>query len=159
MSAAEDAHEDPARLARRLLRTVESASLATIERDGGGPYASLVLVAADEDGSPILLLSDLAEHSRNLAADDRASLMVDGTAGLEDRLTGPRLTVLGRAIASAAPRHRARFLARHPNAAQYADFGDFRFYRIAVARAHLVAGFGRIHELGADDLLCPEGAG
>ena len=159
MSAAEDANEDPARLARRLLRTVESASLATIERDGGGPYASLVLVAADEDGSPILLLSDLAEHSRNLAADDRASLMIDGTAGLEDRLTGPRLTLLGRAIASDAPRHRAGFLARHPGAAQYADFGDFRFYRVAVERAHLVAGFGRVHAISADDLLCPESAG
>ena len=159
MSAAEDANEDPARLARRLLRTVESASLATIERDGGGPYASLVLVAADEDGSPILLLSDLAEHSRNLAADDRASLMIDGTAGLEDRLTGPRLTVLGRVIASDAPRHRGRFLARHPGAAQYADFGDFRFYRVAVERAHLVAGFGRVHAISADDLLCPESAG
>ena len=159
MSAAENAHEDPARLARRLLRAAESASLATIERDAGGPYASLVLVAADEDGSPILLLSDLAEHSRNLAADDRASLMVDGTAGFEDRLTGPRLTVLGRAIASDAPRHRARFLARHPSAAQYADFGDFHFYRVAVERAHLVAGFGRIHGIAADDLLCPEGAG
>ncbi len=152
MSAAENAHEDPARLARRLLRAAESASLATIERDAGGPYASLVLVAADQDGSPILLLSDLAEHSRNLAADDRASLLFDGTAGLEDRLTGPRLTVLGRAIASDAPSHRARFLARHPGAAQYADFGDFRFYRVAVERAHLVAGFGRIHAIAAADL-------
>ncbi len=158
MSEAENAHEDPARLARSLVRAAETASLATIQRDAGGPYASLVLVAADDDGIPILLLSDLAEHSRNLAADGRASLLFDGTAGFEDRLTGPRLTVLGRARASGEPRHRARFLARHTGAARYAGFGDFRFYRIAVESAHLVAGFGRIHELGADELLGVEAA-
>ena len=156
MSAAEDAHEDPARLARRLLRGAESASLATIERDAGGPYASLVLIADDEDGSPILLLSDLAGHSRNLAADDRASLLFDGTAGLEDRLTGPRLTVLGRAARSADPDHRARYLARHPSAERYADFGDFAFYRVAPESGHLVAGFGRIHAIAGAALLAKD---
>ncbi|MFQ5959433.1 MAG: HugZ family protein, partial [Alphaproteobacteria bacterium] len=139
---------------RRLLRAATTAALATVARDAGGwPYASLVLVAADHDATPILLLSDLAEHSRNIAADDRVSLLVAGTAGRDDPLTGPRLGVQGRAVTSDEPRHRARFLARHPSAEAYAGFADFRVWRIAVESAHLVAGFGRIHDLVAHDLM------
>lgn len=148
-----DADELPA-LARRLMRAADRATLATALADNAGwPYASLVLTACDADGSPLLLLSDLAEHSRNLAADPRLSLLLDGTAGHEDPLTGPRLSLLGRAAPTAEPGARARFLARHPGAALYADFRDFRFYRVAVERAHFVAGFGRIRWLPASDLL------
>ncbi len=148
------AEDDTAGAARRVLRAAATACLATARRtDQGRPYASLVLAAVDHDGTPILLLSDLAEHSRNIAIDDRVSLLVDDTAGLDDPLTGPRLTVLGRAVESTEPRHRARFLARHPSAAAYADFGDFRWLRIAVEGAHFVAGFGRIHRLAASQLL------
>jgi putative heme iron utilization protein len=75
---------------------------------------------------------------------------------LAQPLTGPRLTLAGRAEASDEPRARRRFLARHPGAALYADFADFRLYRVAVERGHLVAGFGRIHWLAADRLLLPE---
>ena len=145
--------DGPAAEARRLLRAAATASLGTIARDGGWPYTSLVLVAVDAGGAPILLLSDLAEHSRNIAGDDRVSLLIDGTLGLEERLTGPRLTVLGRAARSAEPDHRAGYLARHPSAGRYADFGDFAFYRIAVESAHLVAGFGNIHAIAGADLL------
>ena len=144
---------DPAAEARRLLGAATAACLGTIARDGGGPYTSLVLVAVDQGGAPVLLLSDLAEHSRNIAGDDRVSLLIDGTQGLEERLTGPRLTLLGRAARSADPDHRARYLARHPNAERYADFGDFAFYRVAIDSAHLVAGFGKIHTIAGADLL------
>jgi putative heme iron utilization protein len=137
-------HRDPAAEARALLRAASTASLGTIGRDGGWPFTSLVLVATDHDGVPLLLLSDLAEHSANIAADDRVSLLIDGTAGLDDPLTGPRLTVVGRATRSDHAGHRERYLARHESAAQYADFGDFAFYRIAMESGHLVAGFGRI---------------
>ena len=140
--------------ARALMRVADTATLATAGRDPAGwPHASLVLVAVDHDASPILLLSDLAEHSKNVAADDRVSLLFDGTTGLAERLTGPRLGVQGRIAKSVEPRHRARFLARHASAAQYADFADFHVYRVAVEGAHLVAGFGRIHAIAADDLL------
>ncbi|MGH7184968.1 MAG: pyridoxamine 5'-phosphate oxidase family protein, partial [Pseudomonadota bacterium] len=90
--------EQPGETVRRLMRAAGQATLATaLARDASGrPYASLVLVALDDDGSPILLLSDLADHSRNLQADARAALLFDGTAGLADPLTGPRATVLGR---------------------------------------------------------------
>ncbi|HZD25789.1 MAG TPA: DUF2470 domain-containing protein [Alphaproteobacteria bacterium] len=144
------------RLARRLLRGLGRAALATAMADGGWPYASLVMVAADYDGSPLLLLSDLAEHSRNIARDPRVSLLFDGTAGLAEPLTGPRLSVLGEARPDDTPRRQARYLARHPDAEGYAGFGDFRLYRVAVTRAHLVAGFGRIDWIGASELLLPE---
>ena len=140
-----------AALGRRLMRGVERAALATSLR--GAPYASLVLVAADLDASPLLLLSDLAQHSRNIAFDPRVSVLLDGTEGHADRLDGPRLTLVGRAEAIAGPRLLARFTARHPSSALYAGFADFRVYRVAVERGHLVAGFGRIEWIEAADLL------
>lgn len=154
-----DPAADPARVARALMRRGATATLATAlaadDKPGEPPwpYASLVLSAADHDSAPLLMLSSLAEHSRNIAADDRVSLLFDGTAGLDDPLTGARVTVLGRAVKSDEPRHRARFLARHPSAAQYADFGDFATYAVRPERAHLVAGFGRITWIRATDLL------
>ena len=137
----------PDRFARGLLRRADRAVLATRLGPEGWPYASLVLLAVDLDAAPILLLSDLAEHSRALAADARLSLLIDGTAGHDDPLTGPRLTLLGTAEQTTAPEAARRYLARHPAAELYAGFADFRFYRVAVSRAHLVAGFGRIHWL------------
>jgi hypothetical protein len=143
----------PGPAARRLMRSRRTAALATSMAADGWPYASLVLTAADQDGAPILLLSRLAEHTRNLEAEPRASLLFDETVGLESPLTGARATVLGRMERSAEPRLRARFLARHPDAAGYADFGDFGFFRLSVERAHLVAGFGRIHWAERADVL------
>jgi heme iron utilization protein len=145
--------DTPAAIARRLMRALDRATLATSLE--GWPYASLVLVALDHDASPLLLLSDLAEHSKNLARDRRASLLFDGTAGRDDPLTGARVTVLGEIEQITDERLRSRFTARHPSAAGYAGFADFRLYRLTVARAHLVAGFGRIHWITADALLSP----
>ena len=138
----------PAASARRLLRAADRAALGSTLADPaavGGPYVSLVLLASDHDAAPLLLLSDLAEHSKNIAADPRVALLIDGTAGLPDPLTGPRVTLLGDARKCTEPGGRARFLARHPAAADYAGFKDFNLYRVETARAHLVAGFGRIH--------------
>ena len=146
--------------ARRLVRTVPKAALGTILRAAGGhPYVSLVSVATAHDGAPLLLLSDLSDHAKNLKVDDRIALLLDGTGELEDPLAGDRVSLLGRLARSADPGDRARYLARHPAAALYADFGDFAFYRMSVERAHLVAGFGRIHWLdGADVLVSPQPA-
>lgn len=145
------AGRDGAALARALLRREDRAALATTLE--GAPYVSLVLAALDLDASPLLLLSDLAQHSANIAADPRVALLYDGTAGLADPLAGPRLSVLGTAEPSADPRLLARFTARHPSSRLYAGFGDFRLYRVAVARAHLVAGFGRIEWIAGEALL------
>jgi hypothetical protein len=122
---------DPGDETRRLLRTTDRAALATRLPDGA-PFASLVLVALDLDATPLLLLSDLAEHSRNIAVDARVSLLIDGTSGLQDPLTGPRATLLGRAEAVSDKRLLARYLARHPSAAGYAAFADFKLYRMAI---------------------------
>src|SRR5262245_31483148 len=146
-------------VARRLLRAADRAALATTlaGREPAGaeswPYASLVLLACDHDAAPLLLISDLAEHARNIADDPRVGLLIDGTAGRVDPLTGPRVSLLGRAEKTDDPRLKARFVARHPSAALYADFADFHLYRVAVAQAHFVAGFGRIHWVAATDFL------
>jgi len=146
-----DAKAEPALLGRRLLRGQDRAALATSLR--GAPYASLVLFATDLDASPLLLLSDLAQHSRNIAFDPRVSLLIDTTPGCPDPLTKPRLTVIGRTQITDDPRSLARFAAHHPTSAVYSGFGDFHLYRVIVERGHLVAGFGRIHWISGGDLL------
>ncbi|MEQ8605087.1 MAG: DUF2470 domain-containing protein [Marivibrio sp.] len=155
--------DDPAEAVRTLARTVDRAALSTQTADGGAPYVSLVLTACDFAGRPVMLLSDLADHTKNLKADPRAALLLDGTAGLAEPLTGARASLLGRIerVADAAERARlqGRYVARHPSAALYAGFGDFALYRFEIERAHLVAGFGRIHWIEeADALLYPGSA-
>lgn len=141
------------------MRGLDRATLATALHGEARawPYASLVLVACDLDASPLLLLSDLAEHTKNLQQDPRASLLFDGTGGRDDPLTGPRVTVLGEIGPAADATCLERFVRRHPSAAAYAGFKDFRLYRMAATRAHLVAGFGRIHWIEGRDLLDPAG--
>jgi putative heme iron utilization protein len=152
-----DAAGTPARRARAVMRATDRAALATSH--GGWPFASLVLMALDHDGSPLLLISDLSEHATNIKAEPRVSLLFDGTQGLDDPLTGPRVTVLGEAVPTKHALLRERFLARHPAARLYAGFSDFNLHRISIARAHLVAGFGRIHWIEARDLLVtPDGS-
>lgn len=135
------------RAARHLLRAARAATLATTLPDGGAPYASLVTMATDHDGSPILLLSALAEHTRALETDPRCALLVHEAGNLPNPQTGPRATVLARAerVADGALRDRlaGRFLARHPGARLYVGFGDFAIWRLTVERVHFVGGFAR----------------
>ena len=146
---------DPFRDVRDLIRRRDRAALATALPGEGGawPYASLVLVAVDHDLSPILLMSDLAEHSKAIATDSRVALLFDGTAGLAQPLTGPRVTVMGRAAKTDDERLKQRFLRHHPDAAMYAGFGDFSFYRMTIERTHLVGGFGKIRWIAPGELL------
>jgi hypothetical protein len=154
------AHSEPtpAAIARRLIRATDRATLATAlpGAPGSWPYASLVLVAVDYDASPLLLISTLAEHTKNLKQEPRASLLFDGTQGLDDPLTGARVTVLGELQPDSDPVRLRRFISRHPSAALYAGFKDFSLYRLQITRAHLVAGFGRIHWVDTVTLLGPE---
>lgn len=154
------AEPSPAITARRLVQATDRATLATalpgtLGTDGFWPYASLVLVAADYDASPLLLISTLAEHTKNLKQDPRASLLFDGTQGLDDPLTGARVTVLGELRRDGDPVRVRRFISRHPSASLYAGFRDFSLFRLQVTRAHLVAGFGRIHWIDSGALLGP----
>ena len=147
---------DTAREARDLIRESTTAALGTLARgeEGSWPYASFVTVACDLDATPILLLSELAEHTKNIKADPKVSLLFTGAGGGGgDPLARGRISMLGEAARTDEPRHRERFLARHEAARGYADFRDFHFYKVVLARTHLVAGFGRIHWIEANSLL------
>ncbi len=139
--------------ARRLLRNARTATLASLNGDDGTPYASLVNVATDVDGCPLVLVSTLAWHTKNLLADPRASLMVAELPPAGDALTGARVTVMGRFVKTDDLQAARRYLARHPQAEGYAGFGDFAFWRLEPVRAHAVAGFGRIETMDADEVF------
>jgi putative heme iron utilization protein len=150
-----DADFDPARLARSLLRRRRQGALATLMEDSGAPYCSLVNVASHADGSPILLISRLAVHTKNILADSRVSLMLDERAA-GDPLEGARIMVAGRAEEAGAndlDLLRRRYLNAHPSAEVFANFKDFSFFRINPGGAHLVAGFGRIVDLRPEQFL------
>lgn len=147
----------PENLARWLIRSATSASLGTIldepENKRLAPYTSLVQVASDMRGRPILLLSDLAQHTLNLKAENGGSLLIDDCRGLADPLTGPRVSLIGILAHSEDEHVRERYLRRFPEARNYAEFVDFQFYVLEPRRAHLVAGFGKIDWIEADSLL------
>jgi hypothetical protein len=137
------------RLARSLLRRSRQGALATLMAGSGDPYCSLVNVASHADASPILLISRLALHTRNILADNRVSLMLDERAA-GDPLEGARIMLAGRAEEATdelADVLRQRYLNAHPSAGAFVDFKDFSFFRIVPSGAHLVAGFGRIIDL------------
>jgi putative heme iron utilization protein len=104
------------------------------------------------DASPLLHLSRLARHTTNIAADPRVSLLLDERR-TGDPLQGARVSIAGKIAVTDDATARRRFFARHPSAAEYAGFTDFSFWKIEMTGAHLVAGFGRIHTLGAADLV------
>jgi heme iron utilization protein len=132
-------------------RPLPAGALATLEPDGT-PFASLVTIATDADGTPLMLLSRLSAHTRNLLADPRCSLLFS-QGGKGDPLAHPRLTVVGRALQTAEARARERFLARHPKAKLYADFPDFGFFALAPEAGHLNGGFAKAATLTRDQLL------
>ena len=141
-----------AELGRTLLAAAPTGTLATVSVDGGIPFGSLVAHAVDEIGRPLLCLSDLAEHSRNLALDPRASLMAAET-GAGDPLALARVTVLGTAAVLADAERDAAltaYLARHPGAF-HTGYHDFRMYRLEVTSVRYVGGFGRMSWVTAAD--------
>jgi putative heme iron utilization protein len=146
---------DPGRLARSLLRRSRQGALATLMASSGDPYCSLVNVASHPDGSPILLISRLALHTKNLLADPRVSLMLDERAE-GDPLEGSRIMLAGRAEEASgddAAILGRRYLNAHPSAEAFVEFKDFSFFRIIPSAAHLVAGFGRIVDLKPEQFL------
>jgi putative heme iron utilization protein len=150
-------HFDPSRLARLLLRKSRQGALATLMAGRGDPYCSLVNVASHPDGTPIVFISRLAVHTRNILADPRASLMLDERAE-GDPLEGARIMLLGRAEDVALDdiaMVRQRYLNAHPSAEAFVDFKDFSFFLIRATNIHLVAGFGRIVDLAPEQFLTP----
>src|SRR5215467_3761271 len=123
---------DPGRLAKSLLRRSRQGALATLMMGSGDPYCSLVNLASHPDGAPILLISRLALHTKNILADRRVSLMLDERAE-GDPLEGARIMVQGRAEEVASDHLeivRRRYLSAHPSAEAFVDFKDFSFFVI-----------------------------
>ena len=140
---------NPSRTVRSLLRRSRQGALATLMTGSGDPYCSLVNVASHPDGSPILLISRLAIHTKNLLADTRVSLMLDERVE-GDPLEGSRIMLSGHVEEVASSDRelvRQRYLNAHPTAEVFVDFKDFSFFRIKPTGTHLVAGFGRILDL------------
>jgi len=143
--------EDHGLEARRLIRAARAATLAT--QLDGQPFASLVTPAPAPDLSPLLWLSTLSEHTRHLQRDPRCALLFTGPAEEANPQTAPRVTLTGLAEPIQDAALKARWLARHPYAALYADFADFGLWRINPQGALLVGGFARAHRLRVAQLL------
>jgi putative heme iron utilization protein len=139
--------------ARTLVEQLTTGALATLAREPEGhPYGSFVTFALDDLSLPVLLISELAEHTRNLHGDGRASLMVAESVR-EDPLANGRVTLLGtcRPVEADDDSARSAYLARFPNAAYYADYRDFSFWRLSVTSARYIGGYGRMSWVAGEE--------
>jgi putative heme iron utilization protein len=146
---------------RTLAAQAKSAALSTIAREPGGfPFGSLVTVAVDAAGRPLLLLSELAEHTRNLQACSHASVLLTEPIGKHDQpLALGRVTILGlcaRVSAAEQTDVRESFLRQQPGASYYVDFEDFGFYRLEPTALRYVGGFGRMSWVSAEEYRAAE---
>jgi hypothetical protein len=148
-----EAHAGAIADAKRLMRLVRIGALATLEVAGGAPLTTLIGVASDFDGAPLFLMSTLSRHTRNLAYDPRASLLLTGSPERGDPLNHPRVTLSGRVERCAAPRAKGRYLQRNPKAGLYAGFADFALYQLRIEDVHFNGGFGRAALLAPAEVL------
>ena len=143
-------------LTRRLMRRAGTATLSTLDIETGGtPYGSLVLTACTHEASPLVLLSDLARHTRNFNADPRVSMLFakPGT----DAISLSRATLIGTMEACDSDVLRERFLRRHGRSRDHMAFADFHLYRLVPESVHFIGGFGRIETLDASEVLLEAG--
>ena len=139
--------------AKRLLRVSRTGALATLDLGSGAPLTTLVGVASDFNGTPLFLMSTLARHTKHIAADPRASLLLVDAPERGDPLNHPRLTLNGRMESAPEPRARTRYLQRNSKAKLYVDFSDFSFFRLVIEAIHFNGGFGRADALAPVDIL------
>jgi len=144
--------------ARMLLRRARTAALGTQNLDHAGPYVSLANIATDPQGHPVIFISKLAWHTRNILADPQGSVMVSEIPQSGDALTGPRVTIMGRFEAIPPSEIAERYAHHHPAARVYLDFPDFSFWRLRPQKIHAVAGFGRIETMEPDEVFLAEKA-
>lgn len=145
------------RLGKVLLREARHGALGVLDPQTGAPLVSRAGVATDIDGTPLILVSLLAAHTRALLADPRCSLLL-GEAGKGDPLAHPRISINCRAAklergSAGELRARRRYLNRNPKAKLYVDLGDFSFFRLEVQGASLNGGFGKAYMLTPAELL------
>lgn len=139
-------------LARLLLRATRTAALATIDRGAGGPLTTLVALGTDLGGAPLMLFSQLSQHTKNLSADPRGSLLLAARAERGDPLNRPRVTLSGLIVPHDDARAKARYLRQNPKSRLYASFLDFGLYRMDIASVHFNGGFGRAGAMQPTDL-------
>lgn len=144
--------------AKRLMRLARTGALGTLEPDSGAPLVTLVGVASDFDGEPLFLLSALSRHTRHLAADPRASVLLAQAPERGDPLNNPRVTLGGQIERMSGELPQRRYLQRNPKAKLYAGFADFGFFRLRVESIHFNGGFGRAAPLAVADVLAPRDA-
>ncbi|KVH06432.1 pyridoxamine 5'-phosphate oxidase [Burkholderia anthina] len=135
---------DPA-LALHLLHRCAFGTLATHTREPHGfPYPTVVPFAPDASHRPVILVSGLAEHTRNLAADPRAGFLVVDAGG-DDVLSAERATLVGRFVPLGDDPHvTARYRRYEPDAERYLALGDFAFWALEIERLRHIVGFGRM---------------
>ncbi len=147
-------HDEVARNARELYARNHQGILSTLSLEVPGyPFGSVITFAPDRDGRPVVLISDIAEHTRNIHADPRVSITL--TEGGDDVQSSGRVTLVGDARplpATDIDAVAARFYRRFPHATAYHQAHDFAFYRIEPVRVRYIGGFGRIHWVAADAL-------
>ena len=151
--------DEARRLAKGLIRSARFGALAVLDAKTAAPLASRVATATDLDGTPVILTSTLSGHTAGILANPVCSLLV-GEPGKGDPLAHPRISLFCNAVkidreSENHVRLRRRYLARHPKAELYADFGDFSFFRMELSGASLNGGFGKAFELTTDDLVVP----
>lgn len=143
--------------ARRILRGCRDGALSTLSRTlDGWPFGSVAPFVTDHHARPILLVSTLAEHTRNMAADPRVSLLVQEDARGGDVQAAARITLAGHAAPLAADENlRARYVRYQPQAADLLALGDFGFYAITPLRLRYIGGFGKIHWVSGESYAPP----
>jgi putative heme iron utilization protein len=153
----QETDEEGIRLARKLLRTARYGALASLEPGTGAPFASRVAVATEVGGDPLVLVSQLSEHTGFVLADPRCSLLL-GEPGSGDPLAYARISLMCSAerLERGTPENEEaerRYLNRHPKAKLYAGFKDFSFFRLKIERSSLNGGFARAYRLIRGDVV------
>lgn len=153
----DDRDKPSGELARRLIRRAGTGTLSTLDVEtGGSPYGSLVLTACAHDASPLVLLSDLARHTRNFENDPRVSMLF-AKPGTE-AIGLSRATLIGTMESCDDESLRERFLRRHGGSRDHMAFADFHLYRLVPDSVHFIGGFGRIETLDASEVLLDNNA-
>jgi heme iron utilization protein len=148
--------KNDAALALELIRQARTGTLCVIDTSGH-PYGALVNIGHDATGTPVLLISELARHTKALRANPNASLAIAGPLPAEgDPLTGFRLTLAGEMREVERAQYAAAYIAEHPYAAGYAEFGDFSFWSLKVSQAYAIGGFGRIYTFAPEEIFTAE---
>jgi putative heme iron utilization protein len=149
---------NPAEEARTLVAAMTVGYLATVGEDGS-PWCSLVVYGPTAEGNPVLLVSTLAEHGRNLLADPRASLAISDPEAPGDPLDRPRITLAGRAVRPAGDAAEAALdahVAAIPGARLYSGWDDFSVWVLEVQRVRWVGGFAQMDTVAHDEYVAAE---